>query len=68
MTHIYEILVFQASETKTGILNFLDPAFFSNTPVDFLQSQCAPTSQFSIPIQLASVTVQQGRFYGQICL
>lgn len=61
----YEILVFQASETKTEFTNFLDAAFFSNTPVDFLQPQCASNSQFSVPIQLGSATVQQGSVHGQ---
>ncbi|KAL0286040.1 UNVERIFIED_CONTAM: ABC transporter A family member 7, partial [Sesamum angustifolium] len=47
------------SETKTRYTNYLDPAFSSNVPVDFLQSQCTSNSQFSVPIQFGSVTFQQ---------
>ncbi|XP_047973696.1 ABC transporter A family member 7-like [Salvia hispanica] len=39
--------------------NFLDAAFFSNTPIDFLQPQCASNSQSSIPLKLSSATIQQ---------
>ncbi|XP_057806409.1 ABC transporter A family member 7-like isoform X1 [Salvia miltiorrhiza] len=47
------------SGTRTEFTNFLDPAFFSNTPIDFLQPQCASNSQFSVPLQLGSSTIQQ---------
>ncbi|KAK4394440.1 ABC transporter A family member 7 [Sesamum angolense] len=47
------------SETKTRYTNYLDPAFSSNVPVDFLQSQCTSNSQFSVPIQFGSATFQQ---------
>lgn len=52
----------------TQYSNFLDAAFFSNVPVDFLQPQCASNSQFSVPLQLGSATLQQGSFYGHIFL
>ncbi|KAG6404043.1 hypothetical protein SASPL_136279 [Salvia splendens] len=47
------------SESRTEYTNFLDAAFFSNTPLDFLQPQCASNSHFSVPLQLGSATIQQ---------
>ncbi|XP_011071621.1 ABC transporter A family member 7-like isoform X1 [Sesamum indicum] len=47
------------SETKTRYTNYLDPAFSSNVPVDFLQPQCTSNSQFSVPVQFGSATFQQ---------
>ncbi|KAH6797363.1 ABC2-like protein 6 [Perilla frutescens var. hirtella] len=47
------------SETMTEYSNFLDAAFFSSIPVDFLQPQCASISLFSVPLQVGSATVQQ---------
>lgn len=65
---MYTILVFQGSETMTQFTNFLDPAFSSNIPVDFLQPQCTSNSQFSVPVQLGPAAVQQGSFYEHIHL
>lgn len=50
----------QGTETKTQSTSFLDGAISSNAPVDFLQPQCPSTSQFSIPLQLGSATMQKG--------
>ncbi|KAL0355641.1 UNVERIFIED_CONTAM: ABC transporter A family member 7 [Sesamum radiatum] len=47
------------SETKTRYTNYLDPAFSSDVPVDFLQPQCTSNSQFSVPVQFGSATFQQ---------
>ncbi|PIN20632.1 Lipid exporter ABCA1 [Handroanthus impetiginosus] len=47
------------SSSMTQYTNFLEPALASNFPVDFLQPQCASNSQFSVPLQLGSVTVQK---------
>ncbi|KAL6541369.1 Phospholipid-transporting ATPase abca7 [Orobanche hederae] len=46
------------SETMTRVTNFIDEAFFSNE-VDYLQPRCSSNSQFSIPLQLGSATLQQ---------
>lgn len=48
------------SESQTEFTNFLEPAFFSDLPVYYLQSKCAPNSTFPVTIRGASsVTVQQ---------
>ncbi|KAG8379147.1 hypothetical protein BUALT_Bualt07G0057900 [Buddleja alternifolia] len=47
------------SETKTRNTNFLEAAFFSNRPVDYIQPQCPSNSQFSVSLELGSVAVQQ---------
>lgn len=47
------------SETKTEYVNFLDPAYFSNLPIYSVQSQCQANSTSFVPIQMASITVQQ---------
>ncbi|KAK4485684.1 hypothetical protein RD792_008328 [Penstemon davidsonii] len=47
------------SESDTQISNFLESAFTSNSPIYFLQPQCPPNSQFSVPIQLGSTAVEQ---------
>ncbi|KAL6559475.1 hypothetical protein OROGR_004592 [Orobanche gracilis] len=46
------------SETMTRDTNFIDGAFFSNE-VDYLQPRCLSNSQFSIPLQFGSSTLQQ---------
>lgn len=52
--------MFQGSDTKTEYTNFLEPAFFSNAPVYYLQPQCSSDSKFSVSFPLASGSVQQG--------
>ncbi|KAK3226529.1 hypothetical protein Dsin_006391 [Dipteronia sinensis] len=47
------------SESMTEYSNFLDPAFFSGLPLYRLQSQCAPNSTISVPIQMSLVNVTQ---------
>ncbi|XP_074375980.1 LOW QUALITY PROTEIN: ABC transporter A family member 7-like [Apium graveolens] len=48
------------SESQTEFTNFLEPAFYSDLPVYYLQSKCAPNSTFPVTIRGASsVTVQQ---------
>ncbi|PHT47857.1 ABC transporter A family member 7 [Capsicum baccatum] len=47
------------SESPTEVMNFLEPAFFSNLPVYNLHSQCSPNSTFSVPLDIGSVVVQQ---------
>ncbi|KAK1357752.1 ABC transporter domain-containing protein [Heracleum sosnowskyi] len=48
------------SESQTEFTNFLEPAFFSDLPVYYLQSRCPPNSTFPVTIRGASlVTVQQ---------
>ncbi|KAL8465014.1 hypothetical protein ACS0TY_034480 [Phlomoides rotata] len=47
------------TETYSRTTNFLDGAISSNVPVDFLQPQCASNSQFSVPLQLGSATIQK---------
>ncbi|PNX74986.1 ABC transporter A family member 7-like protein, partial [Trifolium pratense] len=46
-----------ASETENT--NFLEPAFFSDLPIYYLQSQCGKNSTFSIPIQISTTSRQQ---------
>ncbi|CAL5202078.1 unnamed protein product [Lathyrus oleraceus] len=46
-----------ASETENT--NFLEPAFFSDRPVYYLQSQCNKNSSFSVPIQISTTSIQQ---------
>ncbi|XP_058788356.1 ABC transporter A family member 7-like [Vicia villosa] len=46
-----------ASETENT--NFLEPAFFSDLPIYYLQSQCNKNSSFSIPIQISTTSIQQ---------
>ncbi|XP_012839386.1 PREDICTED: ABC transporter A family member 7-like isoform X2 [Erythranthe guttata] len=47
------------SGTTSRYTNFLDAAFLSNAPIDLLQPQCSPDSQFSVVIQLGSATLQK---------
>ncbi|KAK1357751.1 ABC transporter domain-containing protein [Heracleum sosnowskyi] len=48
------------TESHNKITNFLEPAFFSNSPVYYLQSKCAPNSTFPLTIlEATSVIVQQ---------
>ncbi|XP_022844965.1 ABC transporter A family member 7-like [Olea europaea var. sylvestris] len=47
------------SESKTQFSSFLEPAFFSNLPVYYVQSQCAPNSEFPVSLQIGSDTFQQ---------
>jgi len=39
--------------------NFLEPAFFSDEPIYYLQSQCTQNSTFSISIELSAATSRQ---------
>nr|BAO45863.1 ATP-binding cassette transporter subfamily A member [Acacia mangium] len=39
--------------------NFLDPAFLSDLPIYYLQTQCTQNSSFSVPIQISTKTIQQ---------
>ncbi|KAI9086550.1 hypothetical protein K1719_031634 [Acacia pycnantha] len=39
--------------------NFLDPAFLSDLPIYYLQTQCTQNSSFSVPIQISTNTIQQ---------
>ncbi|XP_061353117.1 ABC transporter A family member 7-like isoform X3 [Gastrolobium bilobum] len=36
--------------------NFLEPAFFSDLPIYYLQSQCTQNSTFSIPVQISTIS------------
>ncbi|XP_059641413.1 ABC transporter A family member 7-like [Cornus florida] len=47
------------SAAETAYSNFLDPAFFSNTPLYHVQPQCRPNSTFSVSIQIGSTAVPQ---------
>ncbi|XP_051123223.1 ABC transporter A family member 7-like isoform X3 [Andrographis paniculata] len=47
------------SETETETTNFLEPAFISDTPVDYLQPQCTSTAEISFPINLSPDTAEK---------
>lgn len=47
------------SESKTQLINYLEPAFFSDLPVYYVQPQCASNSTFSFPLQIGPVAVQE---------
>ncbi|KAJ1384495.1 hypothetical protein SESBI_42503, partial [Sesbania bispinosa] len=47
------------SESMTENTNFLEPAFFSDLPIYYLQSQCTQNSTFSIPINISTTSRQQ---------
>ncbi|KAK7304601.1 hypothetical protein VNO77_42484 [Canavalia gladiata] len=47
------------SDTETEYSNFLEPAFFSDLPIYYLQSQCTQNSTFSIPVQISTISTQQ---------
>ncbi|CAA3030738.1 ABC transporter A family member 7-like [Olea europaea subsp. europaea] len=47
------------SESKTQFSSFLEPAFFSNLPVYYVQSQCDPNSEFPVSLQIGFVAFQQ---------
>ncbi|KAK7281816.1 hypothetical protein RIF29_10113 [Crotalaria pallida] len=47
------------SESEPEYTNFLEPSFFSDLPIDYLQSQCRQNSTFSVPVQIAAITQQQ---------
>lgn len=47
------------SGTETEYDNFLEPAFFSNEPVYYLQPQCRSDSKFSVSFPFGSGLVQQ---------
>ncbi|KAL2515976.1 ABC transporter A family member 7 [Forsythia ovata] len=47
------------SESKTEFSSFLEPAFFSNLPVYYVQSRCAPNSEFPVALQIGSATFQK---------
>lgn len=58
--------MFQGSDTETEYDNFLEPAFFSNAPVYYLQPQCSSDSKFSVSFPFGSGLVQQGSGFLQI--
>ncbi|KAK2441657.1 Phospholipid-transporting ATPase abca7 [Trifolium repens] len=47
------------SASETEHTNFLEPAFFSDLPIYYLQRQCGKNSTFSIPIQISTTSRQQ---------
>ncbi|KAL3513214.1 hypothetical protein ACH5RR_025931 [Cinchona calisaya] len=47
------------SASKPQLTNFLDPAFFSNLPVYYLQPQCASNSTFSVSFPIGSALSEQ---------
>ncbi|KAJ1401641.1 P-loop containing nucleoside triphosphate hydrolase [Sesbania bispinosa] len=47
------------SESMTENTNFLEPAFFSDLPIYYLQSQCTQNSTFSIPVNVSTTSRQQ---------
>ncbi|KAL9314235.1 hypothetical protein ACSQ67_019687 [Phaseolus vulgaris] len=47
------------SASMTENTNFLEPAFFSDEPIYYLQSQCTQNSTFSISIELSAATSRQ---------
>ncbi|PIA64028.1 hypothetical protein AQUCO_00201373v1 [Aquilegia coerulea] len=51
--------LYLGSDTSTGTTGFLEPAFIGNSPIYNIQPQCAPNSTFFVPVQIASVTIQQ---------
>lgn len=53
-------IMFQGSSSKPQTQNFLDPAFLSDLPIYYLQTQCTQNSTLSVPIQIVTNTIQQG--------
>ncbi|XP_060204669.1 ABC transporter A family member 7-like isoform X1 [Lycium barbarum] len=53
---VYNIL---GSESQPKYMNFLEAAFFSNTTVYNVRSQCSPNFTFSFPLEFGSVALQQ---------
>lgn len=51
----------QGSESLPENSNFLDPAFYSGLPMYNVQSKCSENSLFSIPINISSIEIQQGK-------
>ncbi|KAK7354195.1 hypothetical protein VNO80_19654 [Phaseolus coccineus] len=47
------------SASMTENTNFLEPAFFSDEPIYYLQSQCTQNSTFSISFELSAATSRQ---------
>ncbi|KAH7857513.1 hypothetical protein Vadar_013552 [Vaccinium darrowii] len=47
------------SDTETQYTNFLDPAYFSNEPVYYLEPQCSTNSMIPVSIPIASSVVTQ---------
>uniref|UniRef100_A0A1D1XY01 ABC transporter A family member 7 n=1 Tax=Anthurium amnicola TaxID=1678845 RepID=A0A1D1XY01_9ARAE len=47
------------TDAVTTDTNFIEPAFISDRSLYTIQSQCLPNSTFSIPIQIAGVTIGQ---------
>lgn len=58
--------MFQGSESKTQFIDYLEPAFFSDLPVYYVQPQCASNSTFSFPLQIGPVAMQKGSIHGQV--
>ncbi|XP_073225221.1 ABC transporter A family member 8-like isoform X2 [Cicer arietinum] len=47
------------SASETEFTNFLEPAFFSDLPIYYLQNQCRKNSTFSVPVQISTTSRQQ---------
>ncbi|RZC16975.1 ABC transporter A family member 7 isoform B [Glycine soja] len=47
------------SESEPGNTNFLEPAFFSDLPIYYLQNQCTQNSTFSVSVQMSGISKQQ---------
>ncbi|XP_074285014.1 ABC transporter A family member 7-like [Silene latifolia] len=45
--------------SKPVIQNFLDPAYFSGLPLYVVRPACSPGLKFSLPVKVASATIQQ---------
>ncbi|KAG5032123.1 hypothetical protein JHK82_015710 [Glycine max] len=47
------------SDSEPENTNFLEPAFFSDLPIYYLQNQCTQNSTFSVSVQIAGISKQQ---------
>ncbi|KAK7411461.1 hypothetical protein VNO78_02894 [Psophocarpus tetragonolobus] len=47
------------SDSEPDYTNFLEPAFFSDLPIYYLQTQCPQNSTFSISVQTSTISRQQ---------
>ncbi|KAG5019798.1 hypothetical protein JHK87_015653 [Glycine soja] len=47
------------SDSEPENTNFLEPAFFSDLPIYYLQNQCTQNSTFSVSLQIAGISKQQ---------
>lgn len=57
---IWSFKMFQGSDSKTEITNYVEPAFVSDSPIYTIQSQCRPDSSFVVPVKLASINISLG--------